>query len=97
MKFSPSEELILRAIAHREMYGQQIARAIFECCDRRIRENSLYPALRKLTQRGLAAKRSELVNGNNHDFYKLTQSGINALNEIEKSCEKLRNWRQGYE
>ena len=94
MKFSPSEELILRAIAHRTMYGQEIARAVYECCDKQIRENSLYPGLKKLTQKGLAVKKSEVVNGKNHDFYQLTDLGINALEQIDKGFEKLKTWEQ---
>jgi DNA-binding PadR family transcriptional regulator len=94
MKLSPSSELILRAIAHREMYGKEIARALLECCDRNIREGSLYPTLRSLHQKGLVSKRNMVVNGNNYDFYVLTDSGKKVLSDIEEGFEKLKNWER---
>lgn len=94
MKLSPSEELILRAIARREMYGQQIARALLECCDRKINVGSLYPALRSLSGRKLVSKRSEVINGKNCDYYKLTDLGEDVLDTIEKGFEKLKNWSE---
>ena len=97
MKLSPSEELILRAIAHREMYGQQIARALLECCDRKINVGSLYPALRSLSDRKLVSKRSEVINGKNCDYYKLTDLGIDTLNAIKEGFKKLENWSENNE
>ena len=94
MKLSPSSELILRAIAHREMFGQEIARTIQECCDRRIREQSLYRSLKQLHQEKLVTKRSEVSNGTVRDYYRLTEAGINALNKINEGHEKLKNWEQ---
>lgn len=96
MKLSPSEELVLRAIAHREMYGQQIAKAIFECCDRQIREGSLYPALRGLVVKKLATKTTEVINGTHRDYYRLTDLGINTLDQINESFEKLKKWECTY-
>lgn len=92
MKLSPSEELILRAIAHREMYGAEIAKAILECCDRQIREGSLYPALRGLVVKKLATKTTEVINGTHRDYYRLTDLGINTLNQINKNFERLERW-----
>ena len=92
MKLSPSEELVLRAIAHREMYGQQIAKAILECCDRQIREGSLYPALRGLVTKKLATKTTEVINGTHRDYYRLTDLGINTLDQINKNFERLERW-----
>ena len=92
MKLSPSEELVLRAIAHREMYGQQIAKAILECCDRQIREGSLYPALRGLVAKKLATKTTEVINGTHRDYYRLTDLGINTLDQINKNFERLERW-----
>lgn len=92
MKLSPSEEIILRAIAHRELYGAEIAKALLNCCNRNLREGSLYPALKTLYEAGLVSKRSETVKGHNRDYYKLTELGTNALDEIEKGFEKLKNW-----
>lgn len=94
MKLSPSEELVLRAIAHREMFGQQIAKAIFECCDRQIREGSLYPALRGLVTKKLATKTTEVINGTHRDYYRLTKLGVDTLDQIEEGFEKLRKWEQ---
>lgn len=94
MKLSQSEELTLRAIAHREMFGQQIAKVILECCDRQIREGSLYPALRGLVAKKLATKTTEVINGTHRDYYRLTELGVDTLNQIDKSFEKLRKWEQ---
>lgn len=94
MKLSPSEELVLKAIAHREMFGQQIAKAIFECCDRQIREGSLYPALRGLVTKKLATKTTEVINGTHRDYYRLTKLGVDTLDQIEEGFKKLRKWEQ---
>jgi DNA-binding PadR family transcriptional regulator len=74
------------------MYGQQIAKAIFECCDRQIREGSLYPALRGLVVKKLAAKTTEVINGTHRDYYRLTDLGINTLNQINRNFERLERW-----
>lgn len=92
MKLSPSEELVLRAIAHREMYGQQIAKAILECCDRQIREGSLYPALRGLAVKKLATKTTEVINGTHRDYYRLTTLGTEVLIKLEQGFENLKKW-----
>lgn len=94
MKLTQNEELILRAIADREMFGLQIANAIFECCDRQIREGSLYPALRGLVAKKLAIKTTEVINGTHRDYYRLTELGANTFNQIEEGFEKLRKWEQ---
>ena len=92
MKLSPSEELILRVITHRELYGSEIAKVLLECCGRQIREGSLYPALHRLYEKDLVSKRSETIKGVNRDYYKLTKLGTDTLDEIENGFEKLKNW-----
>jgi DNA-binding PadR family transcriptional regulator len=94
MKLSPSEELILRAIAHREMYGAEIAKALLECCDRNIREGTLYPSLRRLRKEKLVSRLTEVTNGTVRDYYKLTELGIDTLIAINEGFEKLNNWEK---
>jgi|LakMenEpi13Sep09_1017268.scaffolds.fasta_scaffold28785_2 PadR family transcriptional regulator PadR len=94
MKLSPSEELILRAIAHREMYGAEIAKALLECCDRHIREGTLYPSLRRLRKEKLVSRLTEAANGTVRDYYKLTELGIDTLSAINEGFEKLNNWEK---
>lgn len=94
MKLSPSEELILRAIAHREMYGAEIAKALLECCDRNIREGTLYPSLRSLRKKKLVSRLTEATNSTVRDYYKLTDLGINTLSVINQGFEKLNNWKK---
>jgi len=95
MKLSISEELILRAICDRAMYGLEIKQAISECCGHNIGYGSLYPSLNKLTEKELVEKVSSVVvKGKNRDYYRLTKSGVDAVNSIEENYVKLKYWKQ---
>ncbi|MFN9561149.1 MAG: PadR family transcriptional regulator [Dolichospermum sp.] len=95
MKLSISEELILRAICDRTMYGLEIKQAISECCGHDIGYGSLYPSLNKLTEKELIEKVSSVVvKGKNRDYYRLTKSGVDAVNSIEENYTRLKYWKQ---
>jgi PadR family transcriptional regulator PadR len=95
MKLSISEELILRAICDRTMYGLEIKQAISECCGHNIGYGSLYPSLNKLTEKELIEKVSSMVvKGKNRDYYRLTKTGSDVVSSIEENYTKLKYWKQ---
>jgi PadR family transcriptional regulator PadR len=95
MKLSISEELILRAICDRTMYGLEIKQALSKCCGHDIGYGSLYPSLNRLTEKELIEKVSSVVvKGKNRDYYRLTKSGVDAVNSIEENYVKLKHWKQ---
>lgn len=95
MKLSITEELILRAICDRTMYGLEIKQAISECCGHNIGYGSLYPSLNKLTEKELIEKVSSVVvKGKNRDYYRLTKSGVDAVSNIEENYTRLKYWKR---
>lgn len=95
MKLSISEELILRAICDRTMYGLEIKQALSKCCGHDIGYGSLYPSLNKLTEKELIEKVSSVVvKGKNRDYYRLTKLGTDVMSSIEENYVKLKYWKQ---
>lgn len=74
--------LILRALAARELHGYGVARWIRQASGDalEIEEGSLYPALRRLEDRGLVTARWDLTEqGRRARFYALTPAGRSHL------------------
>ena len=74
--------LILKALAHREMHGYGIARWIQDTTGDvlRIEEGSLYPALRRLEDKGFVDSRWGISDNNRRArFYALTADGERHL------------------
>lgn len=84
------ELVVLRLLAHQEMYGYEIARALKlgtrGALD--IGEGVLYPALHGLEARGLLRSRSRRVDGRTRIYYALTPRGRRRLERL------IENWRR---
>lgn len=94
------EELILTIlVGQRELYGLQISEAIESATTEKkiISFGSLYPALRRLEQRGLLESRWENDTdaergGARRRYYKITEDGKALLSEAQDMRNHLRNW-----
>lgn len=91
------EEAILNALTFRERYGLEIMDAIAKASngDRTIGFSSLYPTLRKLEKRGFVESRwgdeaAEETTGARRRYYKITGSGLQALDKKQQFLEALR-------
>ncbi len=92
------EEAILNALTFRERYGLEIMDAIAKASngERTIGFSSLYPTLRKLERRGFLTSRwgdqtPEETTGARRRYYKITASGLSALEKKQQFLEALRD------
>ena len=73
------------AIGYRDSYGLEIANAIVEETGKRMPMGSLYPILHSLEGKGLVesywGEETAERGGARRRYYKLTGSGVNALQE----------------
>jgi len=85
-----TESLLLCLINNKPMYGYQIIKEIEQKSNGyfQFREGTLYPALHRLEETGLAKGRwQKLPNGQERRYYYITEKGQKALSE------KLAVWR----
>ena len=93
-----TEESILNALIFRERYGLEIMNAIARASQgkKKIGFSSLYPNLRKLEKRGFVTSRwgdetPEENTGARRRYYKITGSGIAAVNQKQEYLTALQN------
>jgi DNA-binding PadR family transcriptional regulator len=86
-----SELLVLQLLAHREMYGYELAKTARVATREafRLGEGALYPLLHSLEVRQLVRSRRQLVNGRARVYYALTSRGRKRLHELSEHWEKL--------
>jgi PadR family transcriptional regulator, regulatory protein PadR len=94
-KLPQMEELILRAIAGRELYGLEIVSAFLECLDYELSVGTLYPTLDRLEKKGLIAQwwGDEEDGSARRKYSRLTPLGENALRIIDERLSRLKVWR----
>ena len=99
-KVSPREELIILALAGKELYGLQIAKAIAEASEgfEQIRIGTLYPTLKKLEEKDLVTSRwgdERPIErcGARRRYYKLTEKGSQTSEYLIAFRENLLNWQ----
>jgi PadR family transcriptional regulator PadR len=75
------EILILRLLAHREMYGYELVQAIEAATGAAIKlgEGVVYPVLHALEEAGCLRSRRKPVNGRTRVYYTLTAAGKKRL------------------
>ena len=54
-----------------------------------ISSGTLYPILHSLERDGYLTKRDEVVSGKVRKYYRITEKGINALEEVKKKIREL--------
>ena len=96
---SALEEMFLRVLSTRELYGLEIIKAIKDATDgkRQIGFGSLYPALHHLEKKGLVnatsgADRPNERGGARRKYYKITGAGQAALRDAEEIRVNLTQW-----
>lgn len=94
-----TEESILNTLLLRERYGLEIMNAIAQASNgkKKISFSSLYPNLRKLEKRGFLASRwgdetPEANTGARRRYYKITGSGIAAVNQKQEFLNTLQHF-----
>jgi DNA-binding PadR family transcriptional regulator len=99
LHLTPREELVMIALADREMYGLDIAKAISEASQgtRSLRCGSLYPLLHGLERKKFVASRwgDEDFNergGARRRYYKATPLGLEAIAEVDRFRQSLGGW-----
>src|SRR3974377_1765329 len=83
--------LILRTLIFGPQHGQGIARAILETSDEEllVEHGALYPALRRLEERGwISAKWGSSANNRKARFYSLTAAGRKKL------VKEMNKWKR---
>jgi PadR family transcriptional regulator, regulatory protein PadR len=83
-------------VGGKKLYGLQMVDAMESIYNKRIGFSLVYPNLQKLEQRGFVVseegEESSAVSGAKRKYYKMTGLGNQALDEDEKSYEKMREW-----
>ena len=85
------ELLILRLLAHEEMYGYQLVSEI----QRRSRgalefgEGCIYPVLHRLVKQRMLTEREQEVGGRTRRYYRLAATGRKRLAELENAWQQV--------
>ena len=103
LNLSLTEESILNALVFRERYGLEIMNAISAASQdrKKIGFSSLYPNLRKLEKRGFVTSRwgdetPEENTGARRRYYKITGSGIAAVNQKQEFLKTLQHFKPAW-
>lgn len=103
VQISPREELVLLSLCNKELYGLQIPQAMQEASGgrRQMGIGTLYPVLHSLEKKGLIESRwgdeeRDERGGARRRYYKLTKTGITALDEIQSFRSNLLNWQPAH-
>jgi PadR family transcriptional regulator PadR len=85
------ELLILRLLAHEQMYGYEIVQAIRSRTDSvvAVGEGVVYPVLHGLERDGALKSRRKAVNGRSRVYYSITPTGSRRLAELSETWTKL--------
>jgi PadR family transcriptional regulator, regulatory protein PadR len=85
------ELLILKLLAHEEMYGYEIVQAIRDETDSvvAVGEGVVYPVLHGLERDGALKSRRKVVNGRSRVYYSVTRTGSRRLAELSGTWASL--------
>lgn len=85
------ELLILRLLAHEEMYGYEIVQAIRERTDAvvAVGEGVVYPVLHGLERDGALKSRRRTVNGRSRIYYSVTRAGARRFADLSETWTNL--------
>ncbi|MBF2088493.1 MAG: PadR family transcriptional regulator [Synechococcales cyanobacterium K32_A2020_035] len=98
IRLSTVEELVMTVLWHqtRELYGLEISDVIEKAAgDNAVSFGSLYPALRRLEEKGFLVSRwgdeTKERGGARRRYYKVTADGIEAVQRIQDIRDQLAN------
>jgi PadR family transcriptional regulator PadR len=85
------ELLILRLLAHEEMYGYEIVQAIRSRTDAvvAVGEGVVYPVLHGLEREGALKSRRKVVKGRSRVYYSVTRTGSRRLAVLSETWSNL--------
>lgn len=88
-----SRPLILSFLARHESYGYEIIKNIRELSDNKIiwKDGTLYPVLKKLCESGLVECEWKTIDGRKRKYYRITESGLEALKNEKLQWEIVNN------
>ena len=81
------EVCVLAVLADEPSYGYQIISDLSEVID--ISESTLYPILKRLESNKLLETYSQIYNGRQRKYYKLTTSGFKKIKEFIKEWDSI--------
>jgi len=85
------ELLVLRLLAHKEMYGYELVKAVRLVTDEAIvlGEGVIYPALHSLERSGALQATRKPVNGRTRVYYSVTPKGQLRLGELSNDWQRI--------
>ncbi len=83
------EIFVLATLRNAPSYGYKIIADLEPIV--KISESTLYPILRRLEDRGQLETYSVETNGRLRKYFRITQVGINRVNEFKEDLENIRN------
>lgn len=85
------ELLVLKLLAHEEMYGYEIVKAIRSRTDAAVAigEGVVYPVLHGLERDGALKSRPKVVNGRSRVYYSITRAGSRRLADLSETWTNL--------
>lgn len=80
------ELILLKLLSRKDMYGYQLIQEMALLSEDvfRMSQGSLYPFLHAMEEKGLISSYTQIENGRERRFYRLTASGRRALAEKEE-------------
>src|SRR5580698_8295170 len=87
------ELLILRLLAHEEMYGYQLVAEIHRRSQGAFEfgEGCIYPVLHRLVKQKMLLERQQSVSGRTRRYYRLSTAGTKRLAQLENTWQQVAN------
>lgn len=94
--FSFHDNLILMMLAKKEMYGYELMKSLTEFTSglyEPTKSGTLYPALKRLEDRGLITSEMREHEGNTLKYYRITEKGKNRLERMWTMVSRIEEFR----
>ena len=83
------EGSVLALLTREDYYGYAITREVKKSFP--ISESTMYPILRRLKKEGWLSTYDEAYEGRNRRYYKITDLGVEQLEQIKKNWQNLKH------
>jgi PadR family transcriptional regulator PadR len=90
------DNLILMMLAKKEMYGYELMKSLTEFTSglyEPTKSGTLYPALKRLEDRGLITSEMREGEGNTLKYYRITEKGKNRLERMWTMVSRIEEFR----